>query len=97
MRGRLFHWPAIARALAFAAVAAVLISAVIYFARQPRAARSAERVSTLQVDALSVALARCQAMGERAENDPACLAAWAKNRQRFFNYSPAAPTAAGAR
>jgi len=38
---------------------------------------------------LAAAMARCQALGMAAENDAACQAAWAENRRRFFNDSPA--------
>ncbi len=34
-------------------------------------------------------MARCQALGMAAENDADCQAAWAENRHRFFNDSPA--------
>lgn len=38
-------------------------------------------------------LLRCQALGEAATNDAACLALWAETRRRFL--SPASPTSAG--
>jgi conjugative transfer region protein TrbK len=34
-------------------------------------------------------MARCQTLGMAAENDAACQSAWAENRRRFFNDSPA--------
>ena len=33
-------------------------------------------------------LRRCQQLGEAAENDPACLATWAENRDRFLGRTP---------
>jgi conjugative transfer region protein TrbK len=97
MRGRFFHWPAIGRALACLAVAGAIAAAAWYAAHQPRAGHAPGRAPAAAAsDALSVALGRCQAMGESAENDPACLAAWAENRRRFFTYRPTA-TAAVAR
>ena len=38
-------------------------------------------------------LMRCQALGEAATNDAACLALWAETRRRFL--TPASPTSAG--
>jgi conjugative transfer region protein TrbK len=92
MRGRFFHWPAIARALACLAVAGAIAAAAWYAAHQPRAVRAAARASAAtSSDGLSAALARCQALGEAAENNPACLAAWAENRRGFFTYRLPAP------
>ncbi len=34
-------------------------------------------------------MAHCQTLGMAAENDAACQAAWAENRRRFFNETPA--------
>ena len=94
MRGRLFNWPAIGRVLAYLAVAGAVAAAAWYAAHQPHAGHTPGRAPAAASDALSVALARCQTLGEAAENDPACLAAWAENRRRFFTYSPTAPGAA---
>jgi conjugative transfer region protein TrbK len=96
MRGRLFNWPAIGRVLAYLAVACVIAAAAWYAAHQPRAPGSPGRAPAAASDTLSVALARCQALGEAAGNDPACLAAWAENRRRFFTYRPPAPIVATA-
>jgi conjugative transfer region protein TrbK len=38
-------------------------------------------------------LQRCQALGEAAAKDAACLALWAETRRRFL--TPASPTGAG--
>ena len=35
-------------------------------------------------DPLQAELLRCNGLGEAALNDPACRAAWAENRRRFF-------------
>ncbi|MBB3871230.1 putative entry exclusion protein TrbK-alt [Brevundimonas mediterranea] len=35
-------------------------------------------------DPLRVDLIRCQALGEAATSDPACMRAWAENRRRFL-------------
>ena len=39
-------------------------------------------------DRLARELVRCREIGMAADNDPACKAAWAENRQRFFTYAP---------
>ena len=93
MRGRFFHWPAIGRALACLAVAGAILAAAWYAAHQPRVTGVAARASVVSGDVLSRALARCQTLGDAAGNDPACLAAWAENRRRFFTYAPASPAA----
>ena len=97
MRGRFFHWPAIGRALAGLAVACAIAATAWYAAHQPRASGPGERAPAASGDALSAALARCQTLGEAAGDDPACLAAWAENRRRFFTYRPAAAAAAKGR
>ena len=47
-------------------------------------------------DPLRPQLRRCQLLGEAATRDPACLRAWADNRERFLApvSSPAVPPAA---
>jgi conjugative transfer region protein TrbK len=44
-------------------------------------------------DPLVRELARCRDIGMAADNDPACNAAWAENRQRFFTYAPSSAPA----
>ena len=44
-------------------------------------------------DPLTRELARCRDIGVAGNNDPACKAAWAENRQRFFTYAPSAAPA----
>jgi conjugative transfer region protein TrbK len=39
-------------------------------------------------DPLTRELARCREIGTAAASDPACKAAWAENRRRFFTYTP---------
>ena len=39
-------------------------------------------------DPLRQSLRRCQQLGEAAVNDPACLAIWAENRDRFLGRTP---------
>ena len=97
MRGRFFHRPAIGRALACLAMAALIAAVACYAARQPSVAGPLARASAVSGDGLSAAMARCQTLGEAAGSDPACLAAWAENRRRFFTDRPAAGPATAAK
>ena len=42
------------------------------------------RTTQVQADPLRDELIRCQALGEAGPRDPACLRAWAANRNRFL-------------
>jgi len=44
-------------------------------------------------DPLTHELARCHDIGAAADSDPACKAAWAENRRRFFTYAPSSAPA----
>jgi conjugative transfer region protein TrbK len=97
MRGRLLNLPAVARALGFAVVAIAIIAAVLHF-RTPstRIDRRPADISTAP-DPLAEELKRCQLIADQAKDDPACEAAWAESRRRFFTYPAAsAPTPAPA-
>jgi conjugative transfer region protein TrbK len=89
MRGRFLNVPAVARAAGCLLVAAAIIGAAVQFHRHgaPRPLPTSSAAS--RPDPLAAAMARCQALGMAAENDAACQAAWAENRRRFFNDSPA--------
>ena len=47
-------------------------------------------------DPLARELAHCREIGTAADSDPACKAAWAENRRRFFTYAPSSAPAAEA-
>jgi conjugative transfer region protein TrbK len=89
MGGRLLNLPAIGRAAGCLLVAAAIIAATVQFHRHgaPRSLPTSAVAS--RPDPLAAAMARCQALGMAAENDAACEAAWAENRRRFFDDSPA--------
>jgi conjugative transfer region protein TrbK len=89
MRGRVLNVPAIGRAAGCLLVAAVIIAAAVQFHRHgaPRPLPTLSVAS--RPDPLAEAMARCQTLGMAAENDAVCQAAWAENRRRFFNDSPA--------
>lgn len=88
MRPRLPNQPAVARAVGFALVAIAIIAAALHF-RTPLSRiepRSADVSETS--DPLAEELRRCQLLADQAKDDPACEAAWAENRRRFFTYAP---------
>jgi conjugative transfer region protein TrbK len=79
------------RAAAILVLAAVAAAALIA-ARAPSSAHPVIRhaVSVALTDPLTLALTRCTAIGPRDLDEPACEAAWAENRRRFFGAPPAA-------
>ena len=90
MRGRLFNFPAVARAAGFALVAVAITATAIHVNRHepsPRLPRMV--VVTPPTDPLTQEITRCEALGMAAEQDASCGAAWAENRQRFLTYRPA--------
>ena len=46
--------------------------------------RPARPVAAISSDPLHAELHRCNDLGQSALNEPACRAAWAENRRRFF-------------
>jgi len=95
MRARLLNLPAVARALGFAFVTIGIIVAALHF-RTPSAgiAPRSDNIS-MTPDPLAEELKRCQFIADQAKDDPACEAAWAESRRRFFTYPPASgPTPA---
>jgi conjugative transfer region protein TrbK len=92
MRGQFLSLPAIARAAACVLVAAAIIAAAVQFHRHGAPSQLPTPAVQSATDPLAAALARCQTLGMAAENDAACQAAWAENRRRFFNDSPAPET-----
>ena len=89
MRGRLLNLPAIARALGFVFVAIAVVATALHF--RTRSARIDPRPADISTtsDPLAEELKRCQLIADQAKDDPACEAAWAENRRRFFTYAPA--------
>ena len=89
MGGRRFPVAAIARTAGYAAVAVAIGATALQF-RQDSTGRSAPlHAPSIESDPLAPALAHCQVIGMAAQDDPACQAAWAENRRRFFTYRPA--------
>lgn len=97
MRGRLLNLPAVARALGFAVVAIAIVAAALHFRAPPRRIEPRSADAPTSPDPLAEELKRCQLIADQAKDDPACEAAWAESRRRFFTYPPAsAPTPAPA-
>lgn len=88
---------AVARTAGFVLVAVAIGAATLHFRG---ASHLLERSAEPQAapDRLSGELKRCRVLAAQAKDDPACEAAWAENRRRFFTYRPydaaAAPDAA---
>jgi len=82
-----FNWGCLASVLASLAVWVGIVVGVIALHHHARhAPRMVPSVATRArpSDELSRELARCQAIGGRAEDDRDCIAAWRENRRRFF-------------
>lgn len=88
MRTRLLNLPAVGRAVGFLLVAIAIIAAALHFHTSPPRLepRAMEKHTP---DSLAEELKRCQLIADQAKDDPACEAAWAENRRRFFTYTPA--------
>ncbi len=98
MRGRLLNMPAIGRAVGFALVAIAIVAAALHFRTSESHVQGLHVSPAAASDPLTEELQRCQALATQARDDPACEAAWAESRRRFFTYQPtpaaAAPPAA---
>jgi conjugative transfer region protein TrbK len=89
MRRRPFRFSAIARSVAYGAVAAAIVATSLHLQRYPVALPASVEAPTNTRDPLAPELARCQALGMAAKDDAACEATWAANRRRFFSLDPA--------
>ena len=94
MRARPLHLRAIARATGFALVAIAMIAAALLFHAQSPGLGTQRAKAATAADPLASELKRCELIAEQAEDDPACEAAWAENRRRFFTYAPSPGRAA---
>ena len=94
MRARFLHLPAIARATGVALVAIAVIAAALHFHAQSSRIGAQRAKAATAGDPLAAELRRCQLIAEEAKDDPACEAAWAENRRRFFTYAPSPGRAA---
>jgi conjugative transfer region protein TrbK len=97
MRTWLPHLPAIARAVGFALVAIAMIATALHFRAVSSRSSAQPPAPATASDPLAAELKRCQLIAEQAKDDPACEAAWAENRRRFFTYAPASNPAVPAK
>ncbi|WP_334151474.1 putative entry exclusion protein TrbK-alt [Hyphomicrobium sp.] len=76
----------LARIGAIVFVAVAVTATAIEMTRKERAPESwdSDRPAAVAADPLQAELLRCQALGEAGPRDPACLRAWAENRDRFL-------------
>jgi conjugative transfer region protein TrbK len=81
MDGKMF-----ARLGAVVFVAVAITATVVEMNRKPEPPlyRSVGQSETASPDPLRDELARCTMLGESGTRDPACLRAWAENRERFL-------------
>jgi conjugative transfer region protein TrbK len=90
MRGRLLNLPAIGRVVGFALVAAAIVATALHFRTSEPRVQGLHVTPAAASDPLARELQRCQVLATQAKDDPACEAAWAESRRRFFTYPPAA-------
>jgi conjugative transfer region protein TrbK len=71
-------------AVVFVAVAVTATAIGMSRNEEPAASWASSQPSRAPSDPLHDELFRCQALGEVGPRDPACLRAWAENRNRFL-------------
>jgi len=97
MPGRILNLTAVARTLGFALVAVALVATALHFRAFPaRIVEPPFADISLTPDPLAAELKHCQLIAGEAKDDPACEAAWAENRRRFFTYAPPSTPTSGA-
>lgn len=91
MRGQFINWGCAGPALIYLGIAIGIIAGAITLERRTHHMRTvpAAKLSAMSGDTRARELARCQSLGRKAQNDQACIAAWAQNRKRFFGVAPA--------
>lgn len=71
-------------AVVFVAVAVTATAIEMSRNEEPAESWASSQPNTAPSDPLRDELFRCQALGEAGPRDPACLRAWAENRNRFL-------------
>lgn len=84
MRGLRLSPPIIFRLVAVGLVVLILIAASLHLRHVSHNVGVPDLGPPGSYDPLAAGLARCQALGMKADGDPACAAIWAENRKRFF-------------
>lgn len=75
----------LARLAAAAFLLVAVVVAIIELGREGEEARNARPTVSATPDPAGAELQRCQALGEAAVRDSACLEVWAENRRRFLS------------
>ncbi|GBQ23316.1 hypothetical protein AA12717_1455 [Gluconacetobacter sacchari DSM 12717] len=75
------------RAIGIILLIALLMASALHARREAERDQASHAAVVMQSDhdALASDLARCQALGMKADGDPACVAIWAESRKRFFS------------
>ncbi|GFE97628.1 MULTISPECIES: putative entry exclusion protein TrbK-alt [Acetobacteraceae] len=76
--------PVIFRLVAVGLVVLIIVAATLHLRHVPRDVGVLDLGPPGSRDWLATGLAHCQALGMKADGDPACEAVWAENRKRFF-------------
>jgi len=84
MRGLRLSPPIVFRLVAVGLVVLIIVAASLHLRHVTRDVAVLDLGPPGSRDRLAAALARCQALGMKADGDPACKAVWAENRKRFF-------------
>lgn len=84
MRGLRLSPPIVFRLVAVGLVVLILVVASLHLRHMPHDVGVPDLGPPGSHDRLAAGLAHCQALGMKAEGDPACEAVWAENRKRFF-------------
>ncbi|GAJ27833.1 putative entry exclusion protein TrbK-alt [Acidomonas methanolica] len=84
MRAPRLSPPIVFRLMAVGLVVLILVAATLHLRHAPRDVAVLDLGPPGSRDRLAGGLARCQALGMKADGDPACEAIWAENRRHFF-------------
>ena len=83
MRGHFFNYRYIGGVLLLVAMYVAIFAAATWLVRKNHEWAHHPAISAPKDD-LVRELQRCQRIGNAAQSDQACIAAWAENRRRFF-------------
>ncbi|NIE81121.1 putative entry exclusion protein TrbK-alt [Asaia sp. As-1742] len=84
MRAPRFSPPVVFRLVAVGLVVLIIVAASLHLRHVPHDVGVPDLGPPGSRDRLAAGLAHCQALGMKADGDPACEAVWAENRKRFF-------------
>jgi conjugative transfer region protein TrbK len=85
MRGLRLSPPIVFRLVAVGLVVLILVAASLHLRHVSHDVGVLDLGPPGSRDRLAAGLARCQALGMKADGDPACEAVWTENRRRFFS------------